>query len=264
MFAPIAGALDKAVLMLVEELVGVLDLEEFGEAMIRALRGVVPSEWCALHEVPPELPSTISITDPPVPAESHELFAELWSENPIASYFLRTRDGRPTRFSDLVSTRELHALDIYKQIYGPLGVEHQIAFTLPSGAARVLGVALSRREPDYSDHERDVLLGARPYLVQMYRNALSYSARPTGTAEQLPLPALQALGLSRRQAEVLRLTATGHAASDAAAALGISVRTAQKHLEHCYRALGVTSRSEAAKLAWIAASAAAGPSPTTA
>lgn len=243
--------------MLVEELVGVLELEEFGEVMIRALRRVVPPDWCALHEIPAELPRTISITDPPLPVELHEMFARLWSENPIANYFVRTRDGRPTRFSDLVTQHELHALDFYQQIYRPLGVEHQIAFSLPSGAARVLGVALSRGEPDYSDHERDVLLGARPYLIQMYRNALSYSARPNGSSEQLPLASLQALGLTRRQAEMLRLAATGHSDSDAAATLGISVRTAQKHLELRHRALGVTSRSEAAKLAWIAVSATA-------
>ncbi len=241
-----------------------LDLEEFGEAMIGALRRVVPSEWCALHEIPVELPRTISITDPPLPAEFHEAFARLWSQNPIASYFVRTRDGRPTRFSDLVSTEELHSLDLYEQVYRRLGVEYQIAFTLPSGAARVLGVVLSRREPDYSDRERDVLLGARPYLVQMYRNALSFSARPPGTSEQLPLPVLQTLGLSRRQAEMLLLAATGHSDAEAATALGISVRTAQKHLEHCYRALGVTSRSEAAKLAWIIASSTAEPPPASA
>ena len=34
---------------------------------------------------------------------------------------------------------------------------------------------------------------------------------------------------------------------------GLAIRTAQKHLEHCYRVLGVSDRSQAARLAWAAA-----------
>jgi DNA-binding CsgD family transcriptional regulator len=64
---------------------------------------------------------------------------------------------------------------------------------------------------------------------------------------------LRALGLTARQADVLCLVAMGHSDQDAAAALGIAVRTARKHLERCYRALGVSDRSQAARLAWAAA-----------
>jgi DNA-binding NarL/FixJ family response regulator len=46
----------------------------------------------------------------------------------------------------------------------------------------------------------------------------------------------------------------GHSDQDAASALGIGVRTAEKHLEHCYRTLGVSDRSQAARAAWAAAS----------
>jgi DNA-binding NarL/FixJ family response regulator len=64
---------------------------------------------------------------------------------------------------------------------------------------------------------------------------------------------LQGLGLTKRQSEVLRLVAMGHSDEDAANALGIAIRTAQKHLEHCYRTLEVGDRSQAARLAWAAA-----------
>jgi DNA-binding CsgD family transcriptional regulator len=38
-------------------------------------------------------------------------------------------------------------------------------------------------------------------------------------------------------------------------ALNIGVRTAQKHLERCYRTLQVSGRSRAAQLAWATAQA---------
>jgi DNA-binding CsgD family transcriptional regulator len=133
-------------------------------------------------------------------------------------------------------------------VYRPLRIEYQIAFTVPSQATRLLGVVLSRERHDFSDHERDLLNLARPYVIQLYRNALAHTISSNGI--QIEIENLQPLGLTRRQAEVLRLIATGHTAPEAAAVLGIAARTAQKHLELCYRALGVSNRSEASRIAW--------------
>lgn len=249
----IGAAIDKQVLSLIGELFGILDLDELSLSLMHSLRALVPSDWCAIHEVPADLPRTISLTDPPMPEESHELFARLAPQNPIAAYFLRTRDGRATRISDLIDRREYHALDIYRQLYRPLGVEHQIAFTLPSGADRILGVALSRGREDFSTAERDLLNVARPYLIQIYRNALTHSRLAAETGEGVPLRKLEALGLTRREAEVLALIAVGHSAPQAAVVLGIAPRTVHKHLEGCYRALDVNNRADAARAALAAA-----------
>lgn len=235
-------------LSLVGELIGLVELDEFCHALMRVLRAAVPSDWAALNELPAGLPRTISLSEPPVPAEMHELFARLGTENPIAAHFMHTGDGRATRFSDLVTRRELHRLELYKLVYRPLRVEYQIAFTLPSQATRLLGVVLSRERADFTDRERELLNVARPFVIQLYRSALAYTM--SGRGSHLALEPLQALGLTRRQAEVLRLIATGHSAPEAAVALGISPRTAQKHLELCYRALGVTNRSAASRAAW--------------
>jgi DNA-binding CsgD family transcriptional regulator len=233
--------------------IGLLDLEELCQGMLRTLREAVPAEWCALNELPADLPHTISLTEPEVPRELHVAFARYALQNPLAAYYLGTMDGRAMRFSDLLTRRELHKLDLYHEVYRPLGVEYQIAFTLPSSAHQVLGIALSRGKRDFTVTERDLLNLARPYLIQAYRNALAHTALARGAGRQIVVSDLLALGLTRRQAEVLRLVAMGRSDQDAAAALGITVRTAQKHLEHCYRTLAVNDRSQAAQLAWNAA-----------
>jgi DNA-binding CsgD family transcriptional regulator len=51
--------------------------------------------------------------------------------------------------------------------------------------------------------------------------------------------------LSRREREVLEWVAAGKSDAQAAAILGISVRTVQKHLEHIYEKLGVEGRTAA-------------------
>jgi DNA-binding CsgD family transcriptional regulator len=232
---------------------GLLDLQELCVGLLRALRQTIPAEWSALNELPADLPHTISITAPPAPPEMHVAFARYGPENPLVRYHMETHDGRATRFSDVVTRRELHRLDLYREVYRPLGVEYQIAFTLPSSAQRVLGIALSRGKRDFTASERDLLNLARPYLIQAYRNALTYTELAGGAGRQIVVADLQGLGLTKRQSEVLRLVAMGHSDEDAANALGIAMRTAQKHLEHCYRTLEVGDRSQAARLAWAAA-----------
>jgi DNA-binding CsgD family transcriptional regulator len=244
---------ERRVLALIGELIGLLDLEEFCFGMLHAVLETVPAEWCALNEVPAELPHTISITEPSLPADMHLQFARYALQNPIADFFRRTGEGRATRISDLITRKQLHELELYQHVYEPLGVEYQIAFTLPSGSERILGVAISRTKRDFSDSERDLLNEARPYLIQAYRNALTHTRLARSSGQRIELSALCALGLTRRQAEVLRLIATGHSSGDAAIVLGISSRTVQKHLEHCYRTLGVENRSQAAKAVWAAA-----------
>ena len=241
---------ERRVLTLIGEVVGLLDVKELCQGLLSALREVVPAEWCAINELPADLPHTISVSDPVAPAEIHAAFARYGVENPLVEYYLRTHDGRAMRFSDLVTRRELHRMNIYREVYRPLGVEYQIAFTLPSERRRVLGIALSRAKRDFTTGERDLLNLARPYLIQAYRNALDYTQLARGAGRQILVEDLRALGLTQRQAEVLRLVAMGNSDRDAATVLGIGIRTAQKHLEHCYRVLEVADRSEAAKLAW--------------
>jgi DNA-binding CsgD family transcriptional regulator len=250
----IPAALERRALALVGEVMGLLDVDELCGGLLRSLRVVIPAEWCALNELPADLPHTVSLSEPQAPAEMHAAFARYGPENPLVEYYIQTRDGRAMRFSDLLTRRELHRLDVYREVYAPLGVEYQIAFTLPSASQRLLGIALSRGERDFTVSERDLLNLARPYLIQAYRNALAYTELARGAGRQIVVADLRALGLTERQSQVLRLVAMGHSDQDAASALGIGVRTVQKHLERCYRTLAVSDRSQAARAAWAAAS----------
>jgi DNA-binding CsgD family transcriptional regulator len=74
-------------------------------------------------------------------------------------------------------------------------------------------------------------------------------------ADPLSADALRALGLTARQAGILRLVALGRPSGVIAADLGISQGTVRKHLENIYRRLGVTTRGGAAAAAWAGAEA---------
>ena len=79
---------------------------------------------------------------------------------------------------------------------------------------------------------------------QAIEYALNHSATPeTVTFEKYPA------GLSVREAEVLRLVATGLTNSEVAGKLFLSSRTVDWHLGSIYRKLGLHSRAEATRFA---------------
>jgi DNA-binding CsgD family transcriptional regulator len=65
-----------------------------------------------------------------------------------------------------------------------------------------------------------------------------------------PPIALEGLGLTQREAEVLAWVAQGKSNPEVGIILGMSARTVQKHLEHVFEKLGVESRTAAILRAW--------------
>ena len=243
----------EALLELIGEVQGMLDIDEFRAGLLTSVLRAVPSDWISLNDIGPDPDSLVVLIEPVLAADALATFGRLAHENPLIERFRQTLDGRAYRFSDVVTCDELHATALYREFYAPLGVEHQIAFTLPAEPTRLLGVALSRGDRDFSDAERDLLNQARPFLIQAYRNAIEHSRMRVEFDRRLAGPALAALvarGLTRREAEVLFETAAGRSNRGAAEALGINERTVEKHLERCYRKLEVHSRAAAAALAW--------------
>lgn len=244
-------------LELIGDVLGLLDIGEFRTGLLDALPRAIPVDWISLNELGQGPESALVMIVPEFSPEDHETFARYAHQNPLIERFTATGDGRAYRFSDVVTSAQLHRLDLYREFYGPLGLEHQIAFTLPHLPTRLLGVALSRRDRDFSDAERDLLNAARPFLIQAYRNAIHCSAlarelarRPSAVEPPSDLTHLLRRGLTPRECEVLAWVATGSSDVGVANQLGVSERTVQKHLQHCYRKLGVRQRTLAAALVW--------------
>jgi HD-GYP domain-containing protein (c-di-GMP phosphodiesterase class II) len=65
-----------------------------------------------------------------------------------------------------------------------------------------------------------------------------------------PVPRIERpAGLTDREAQVIALLARGLQTKQIAAALGISIKTADRHIEHAYRKIGVSTRAAAALFA---------------
>ncbi len=169
-----------------------------------------------------------------------ELFQQHLPEHPVLGYVRATGDGRARRISDFLSDRQFRALGLYRDFYRVCGVDRQVAISVRPPGGGLIGVALNRQGQDFSASDLELLDLLRIHVGQAAALALLTQAGP-GLAQD---PAGNPL-LTPRQARILQLVADGQSDRGIARALGISARTVQAHLQHSYRALDVTSRTEA-------------------
>ncbi len=87
------------------------------------------------------------------------------------------------------------------------------------------------------DAVRGVASGERDRISRKVLSQLTSSRNKKGEYERL--------GLTRREIEVLKITATGKTNQEIGLQLGISEKTVEKHLEKFFNKLGVVSRVEA-------------------
>ena len=95
------------------------------------------------------------------------------------------------------------------------------------------------------DSDNHILLGdepAWPVFVDEVRGFVAADGAPASSTE----------GLSPREREVLDLVADGRSNDEIAAALHLSVRTVERHLQNCYTKLGVHGQSARAAAAVLA------------
>jgi hypothetical protein len=119
-------------------------LAEFRTGLLEVLDRAIPSDWVSFNEVDADPRQTVVLVVPPLPENLLETFTRLAHENPILAEVRRTGDGRPRRFSDLIEREALHRLPLYREFYRLVGVESQVAFTLPARPPLVLGIAMCR------------------------------------------------------------------------------------------------------------------------
>lgn len=141
---------------------------------------------------------------------------------------------RPLRWSDLLSRREWHALDLYWEVCRPLDGEYELELWLatPEGIAGGFGFDSSRR--DFSERDKLVLDILQPHLVQLWYNAASRQRESRSLAALTP-----------REREILFWVARGKSNREIAAALYLAPGTIRKHLDNVYGKLGVSNRAGA-------------------
>jgi DNA-binding CsgD family transcriptional regulator len=167
-----------------------------------------------------------------------EIFQQHLPEHPVLAHYQATGDGQPLRISDFLTDRQFRSLGLYQDFYRLCEVEYQVALGVPAAGGGLIGVALNRRRHDFATEDLELLDLLRIHIGQAA--AIALLTQPDASPDTAVNPLL-----TPRQVRILRLVADGQSDRGIARTLGISTRTVQAHLQHTYRALDVTSRTEA-------------------
>ena len=216
---------------------------EFPAKVVSVVAGLIESDSCSYNRVTSSGHTTWHIEPAGVggfPGAS-DLFQQHMPKHPVLAYHRATDEGTARRISDFLSDRQFRALGLYRDFYRHADVHYQVAIAVPAPPEGIIGVAVNRKHRDFSSDDAELLELLRPHIGRAVA-VDELMSRP------LPGPLLGPSGspiLTPRQTRVLQLVAAGHPDRRIARLLGISTRTVHSHLQNIYRALGVTSRTEA-------------------
>jgi DNA-binding CsgD family transcriptional regulator len=146
---------------------------DFPAGVMAALAALIPADSFSYNEVDLAKRRVWVVSNHPEVARPEEaaLFARLTPQHPLITYYQATGDPQPLKISDFLGRTSFHRLALYQEFYRRVGVEYQLALTIPSTAPVVIGLAFNRGECDFSESERAVLGLARPHLTYL-RNVL--------------------------------------------------------------------------------------------
>ena len=210
----------------------------FVNAVLEGLKRLIPCELVSYNEFH-AASRTIRTTALPasvLPPKRTAPVTRPYRDHPLLLHQLLTGDGQPRRITDIGSMRVFRGTALFSEAYRPARLRWETAMTLPAPAGTVRCVALDRDGRDFSDRDLQILRLVRPYLFEVQRELDAISG---------------VRSLNPRERDVLALVGHGKTNREIAAALGISPRTVQKHLEHVYDKLGVRRRAGAAMLAQV-------------
>jgi DNA-binding NarL/FixJ family response regulator len=144
------------------------DLDAFRRELIPGLRRLVACDTLGFNEIDLDRRTADVVSDAPVFDGLERRFLELAHEHPLVPY-QRRGDLRARLISDFLSVRAFHRLELYHDIYRPLGIEDQVAFGL--GGDAIVAINLGRHRRTFTERDRLLVELVRPHLALAYARA---------------------------------------------------------------------------------------------
>jgi DNA-binding CsgD family transcriptional regulator len=143
--------------------------EELYAGCLREIARLIPYDSSAYMHAPSGGPSLTWVVAPEevIAVTDTAAMERLQFQHPILADIRSRQRSGARRLSDLVTSTELHRLDIYRAFLKPLGVEHQLGLGLDVRTRA--GIALNRASRDFTDRDRAVLSHLQPHLAAALR-----------------------------------------------------------------------------------------------
>lgn len=146
--------------------------EKFPNLVLKLLSELVPLEYATYNEFTPRSQRLVICYFPERP-EIRALVPRLaahFHTHPLFDHFHRT-EPQPKMISDVTSFRQFRETAVYQEYFRFIGAKHQMMFSVINEGETRIGLALNRRQRDFSERDRSVLNFLSPHVTQAFQNA---------------------------------------------------------------------------------------------
>ena len=148
--------------------------------------------------------------------------------------------GKPVRRSDYYSNSQFRNLDVYHEVFRPLGIDNHCAVHIPTTKDQIIFFGLERNGgPDYTDKELFLLEAAQTQLSSAHAIARTRAQPDT---DSISIERLCKAGLTPRQAETLHWICQGKSNQEIATLMNIRLYTVKDHITSIFNKTGVDNR----------------------
>lgn len=219
-----------------------LCLGNYADRGFQFLQALVPGEFVACGEldVQNENLGIVFDNDHPDIPRAMEALGALMSKYEMYSWDPKVNNGRPFCRRHFFREQEFRNLDIYQEVYQPLGIDNHCAVYVPTRPDHVMYFGIERvGKIDFSEPELRLLEVAQRQLASAYQLAASQAELMEAP---LNIDLLVQAGLTPREAEALYWMDQGKSNPEIALVLSIQVYTVKDHIRSIFNKVGVDNR----------------------
>lgn len=219
-----------------------LTLETHAALSFRFLRQLVAAEFVGcgvLDELSGQLDIGLEVEHPDFPRVM-EAYSVLMGQYPLYNFDATVNGGRPFTRSHFFSPARFQNLDIYQEVYVPMGIDNHCALHVPTRKHETLFFFMERKGgPDYCERDLALLEMAQVQLANAYQLARFHAPDSSG---EMSLRIYTQAGLTPREAEVLLWMANGKSNIEIGDLLGLKLSTVKGYVAAIFDKLGVDNR----------------------
>ncbi len=150
-----------------------------------------------------------------------------------------TNGGKPFSVRDFFSQPALHDLEIYQEVYGPMGYKDHCFVHVPATPDKAVFVGFFRDDAIFTEEDKEVLEILQPHLANARRLALAATA-----AVDVPVSpeVFAGAGFAPRECDVIYWLTQGKSNEEIAKILHIRADSVSRNLQAIYIKMGVEHR----------------------
>lgn len=176
---------------------------------------------------------------PPGLADAFTSFGRLMTKYAPFRFDPSVNDGKPFSARDFYSGPAFYDLDIYQDVYRPMGFVDHCFVHVPTPADTTIFLGLFRDGRPFNHHEKELLALVQPHLSNGRKLALAMTAVENKT---LSPDLYAAAGFTPRESDVLFWLTNGKSNHEIGNILRMRTDSVSRHLQTIYAKLGVEHR----------------------